>query len=667
MGARSEKQSTLQIARVASALQLAGSAEAEGQAALAAALKALPQSGRDLNNLGVLAHELGNNEAAIAILRQSLAVRPDHAETHCNLAVVLRALDRHEEAVEACQRAVTLDPTLAKAHNIMGWALQKLERTKEAIDAFQKALELDVGFVETSFIANLGTLLADIGRLDEAIALFRFAVQIDPTRTDAACDLGRLLCEKGRPEDALAVYQQALAVAPTPIPALHAITRRRRWDCQWTNLDADEAPLLELLRQATVKTRLEPFPFLATAASAADLLRCAQAWAEGFSVPPGSRFVHSAARRQLRPGERIRIGYLSADYYNHATTILITELIEKHDRTQFEVIGYSTGQDDGSLARKRIIKAFDRFVELNDRTDAEAARAIYQDKVDILVDLKGYTTDARTQILAWRPAPIQVNYLGYPGAMGADFIDYVIGDPIVTPLNDQPHFSETILQLPHCYQPNDRHRQIAERTPSRSQCGLPENGIVLCCFNANYKITPVFFDIWMRLLMAVPGSVLWLIDSGTASQQNLRKEAAARGVDPRRLVFAPKVSVPDHLARHRLADLFLDTLPYNAHTTASDALWAGLPVVTCMGDRFSGRVGASLVIAAGLPQLVTTSLREYEETALRLAQSPAELAAIKRELEQNRMSCALFDIETYTHDLEALFTRMIEDRRARAG
>jgi protein O-GlcNAc transferase len=336
----------------------------------------------------------------------------------------------------------------------------------------------------------------------------------------------------------------------------------------------------------------------------------------------------------------------------------MAELFERHDKSKFEIIAYSHAPDDRSELSRRLRYAFDGFIDIRAMTDAEASSRIKADKIDILVDLKGYTKGARTGITARRPAPIQVSFVGFPGTMGADFIDYIIADPIVLPFDQQPNYSERIVHLPHSYQPNDTKRLIANITPTRAECGLPESGFVFCSFNNSYKITPAFFDIWMRLLNAVPGAVLWLLDANGLVKDNLRREAAARGVDPGRLHFAPRIPSPEHLAHHRLADLFLDTLPYNAHTTASDALWAGLPVLTCAGETFAGRVAASLLHAAGLPELVTDTLAGYEAMGLRLAREPELLQSLRHRLLGNRHSAPVFDIARYTLAYEAALTHM---------
>ena len=372
----------------------------------------------------------------------------------------------------------------------------------------------------------------------------------------------------------------------------------------------------------------------------------------------------SAVTTARRAGGEIRLGYLSADFRDHATAHLTAALFAQHDRSRFEVVGYSLGADDGSAVRRRVVDAFDRFVDLHDLSSAAAAQRIHADGIDVLVDLNGYAQNGRPQILAQRPAPIQVNYLGYPGTMGARFIDYIIVDPVVVPMDQQAFFTERLVHLPDCYQANDSRRAMAEAAPSRAACGLPKHGFVYCCFNNPSKITPTIFALWMRLLLAHPGSVLWLLQSNLLMVSNLRHEAATRGVAPERLVFAPPLPLAEHRARHRQADLMLDTLPYGAHTTMSDALWAGLPAVTCLGDTFAGRVGASLLRAAGLPDLVTTTLADYETLARNLAARPQELAAIGERLTRNRATAPLFDTARFTRHIEAAYGRMCEMRRA---
>jgi predicted O-linked N-acetylglucosamine transferase (SPINDLY family) len=385
-----------------------------------------------------------------------------------------------------------------------------------------------------------------------------------------------------------------------------------------------------------------------------DQLTCAQHWNKPITPSCQAVFEH----QPIVVHERIRLGYLSGDFHQHATAQLMAGLFEHHDRDRFEVLAYSYGPDDRSPMRARLASAFDRFIDIHALSHREAARLIHADKVDILVDLKGYTHHARPAISAHRPAPVQVNYLGYPATMGADFIDYIIVDPFVVPSSQQPFFSERLVYLPGSYQVNDRRREVAKARTSRQDCGLPSEGLVLCSFNNSYKISPVFFDIWMRLLRLVPGSILWLLEPNELVKHNLRSEARKRGVDSGRLIFAPVLSSAEHLGRHRHADLFLDTLPCNAHTTASDALWAGLPVLTCCGSTFAGRVAGSLLMAIGMPELVTGSLEEYERLALALARDPQRLIALRKKLESNRDAGALFDLPKLTENLETAYARM---------
>jgi len=358
------------------------------------------------------------------------------------------------------------------------------------------------------------------------------------------------------------------------------------------------------------------------------------------------------------PGSKIRIGYFSADFHNHATMFLMAQVFERHDRSRFELVAFSFGPDTQDAMRARAVAAFDQFLDVRTRSDEAVAALSRELGIDIAVDLKGYTEHERTGIFALRAAPIQVNYLGYPGTMGAPFIDYLIADPVLIPAEARVQYTEKIAYLPHSYQPNDTHRIIADRVFTREELGLPEKGFVFCCFNSSYKITPQVFDVWVRILQQVPGSVLWLFKEHAATELNLRREAVQRGLDPARLVFAPRMELPEHLARHRQADLFLDTLPYNAHTTASDALWTGLPVLTCMGQSMASRVAASLLHALELPELVTQTEQDYEALAVSLAQTPDKLRTLCTKLQENRLTSPLFDTDMFTRDIERLYTRM---------
>jgi predicted O-linked N-acetylglucosamine transferase (SPINDLY family) len=407
---------------------------------------------------------------------------------------------------------------------------------------------------------------------------------------------------------------------------------------------------------------LAPFDFitLPIATTAARQLQCARDWVTRQRQITLAREPNVSRNRSMDAKRKITVGYVSADFWSHPTAFLTAELFERHDRDRFAVFGYSHGPDDGSPMRRRLVNAFDRFVDLKGVSCLDAARRIFADGVDILVDLKGHTQNGRPRIFAARPAPIQVNYLAYPGTTGAPCMDYILVDDFIVPPDQQRFFTERLVHLPGCYQVNDSRREIAPRVPSRAECGLPADGFVFCCFNNSYKITPEVFEVWMNLLKAVPGSVLWLLAGNRFAPANLRREAAARGVAEDRLVFAPRQPLAEHLARHRLADLFLDCFPVNAHTTASDALWAGCPMVTLAGETFVSRVAGSLLRAVGLAELITTSLEDYEAMALRLARDADMLANVRARLAENRKTSGLFDARQFVRNLERAYVRMWE-------
>jgi hypothetical protein len=361
---------------------------------------------------------------------------------------------------------------------------------------------------------------------------------------------------------------------------------------------------------------------------------------------------------------KIRLAYFSADLHNHATAYLMAELFEKHDRERFELYAFSFGPDKLDDMRVRVMAAFDHFIDIRGMTDQKAAELARELEIDIAIDLKGFTQDGRTDIFAYRTAPIQISYLGYPGTMGASYFEYLVADHTIIPPEAQQYYSEKIIYLPDSYQVNDRQRAISDKVFTKAQLGLPEEGFVFCCFNNNYKILPQTFDIWMRLLQQVEGSVLWLFEANPTAMTNLKKEAQKRGIHPERLVFAKWMPPAEHLARQRLADLFIDTLPYNAHTTASDALWAGLPVLTLIGQSFASRVAASLLNAIGLPELITHSEQEYEQKALELANNSKQLVQIKAKLAANRLTTPLFDTERFRKNLEQAYLEVYERHQA---
>lgn len=609
-----------------------------------------PQSADSHNNLASAYLALGLIDEAIQSCRKALSLRSNFPLAHYNLGVAYQRQRKPQEAIASFQEAIRCHPPFAEAYCNLGLEYMTLGQRENAVAAYRKAIECRPNFPEA--FNNLGQPLSDLQKLEEASEAYRQALALRPSYTEASVNLAHTLRRRGLTEEAVEVCRQALVLNPGNIKAQIEIVNLRRQIADWQDYDADTEKVRALV------SYMEPFVFLSISFSPAEQLACASSWAK--NLPRGAAFSHDRPRK---PG-RLRIGYLSCDFRRHATAYLMAELFERHDREKLEVYAYSYGYEDGSDIRQRLIRSFDHFVDIQMASHEAAAQRIYEDQIDILIDLKGYTGDARTEILVNRPAPIQVNYVGYPGTMGADFIDYIVADSFVAPMEQAPYYSEKIVHLPYCYQPNDSKRVIASTQHTRQMHGLPDNAFVFCSFNGAYKITPSVFDVWMRLLKAIPNSVLWLLKTADNAETNLRNHALARGVDAGRLYFAQPLDLPEHLARHRLADLFLDTLPINAHTTASDSLWAGLPLVTLAGDVFVGRVAGSTLRAVGLPEMITYSLAEYEARALDLATNPAKLAEIRQKLINNLPTAPLFDSLRYTKHLEAAYLRMAEIRSA---
>jgi predicted O-linked N-acetylglucosamine transferase (SPINDLY family) len=599
-----------------------------------------------LVNLGNLLARQGRREEALAQYDQALAARPDFLEGLFNRASLLLELKRPDGALEGFERVVALRPDLAPAWNNRGSALLALRRTEEALASFERVLALNPAHANA--LTNRAIALWELRRLDEALAAADKALAAQPGHAEALYARANILRDLGRMAEALAGYEQVMQGQPAHLHALSGAAQVALALCDWVKTDA-LAPRLKD-NAANGPALVQPFVLLGYADDPALQRRCAENYIRR-TVPP-----RSALATQGYKHDRIRLAYLSADFHQHPTAQLLAELFERHDRARFEVAAVSFGPDDGSAMRARLEKAFDHFEDARGRSDTEVAQWLRARETDIAVDLNGHTHGARPGIFAHRPAPVQVNYLVYPGTSGAPFMDFILADRIVLPIDQQPFVSEKIIHLPDCYQANDATR-VLPPPPSRAEAGLPENGFVFCCFNNGWKITRPVFDVWMRLLNQVKGSVLWLLDGPHAV--NLRREAEVRGIDPARLVFAPKLPPDAHLARHQLADLFLDTLPYGAHTSCSDALYAGLPVVTCYGKSFPGRVGASLLKAVDLFELVTIRLGDYEARALELAQNPALLQATREKLARNRRTTPLYDSDRFRAAIEAAYQQML--------
>ena len=603
-------------------------------------------------NRGAVLRALGDRGAAIDCYERALALRPDYAEAHYDLGVILQENGRTEEALSSYARALAIQPGYAAAAYNQGVALQGLQRLEEALRSYTAAIKIQPAFAEA--YNNRGNTLSELGQLEPALQDFARALQINPRLAEAHVNSGHALSTLGNPVEAQASYARALAITPGWPWLRGAAVYARLQACAWTDLE----PELAGLRTAIAAGDQAVAPFITLAFSDSPTLLRQSVGIAGREYAQPAIDLPAAQRRPRR--QRIRLGYFSADFHAHATANLLAGVIESHDRGRFEVIGLSFGPDRRDAARERLERAFDRFVDVSRQTDREVAQLSRDLEIDIALDLKGFTRHARPGIFALRAAPIQVNYLGFPGTMGADFMDYIIADRVIIADEDRRNYSEKIAYLPHSYQANDRQRAIALEAATRASHGLPSEGFVFCCFNSPYKINPPIFDQWMRILQRVEGSVLWLLVDNPEVAANLRREAERRGISGARLVMAAPLALPEHLARHRAADLFLDTHPCGAHTTASDALWAGLPLLTRRGASFASRVAASLLHAIELPELVTSTTQDYEDAAVALAIDSARLAGIRERLDFNRLRTPLFDTERYTRDLERLYEAMYD-------
>jgi predicted O-linked N-acetylglucosamine transferase (SPINDLY family) len=602
-------------------------------------------------NLGNVLKDAGRPTEAMAAYRRALEIDPSYGEIHNNLGYLLHSSGRIDEATRHYRNAILLRPANYRAHYNLGNALHASGKNEDAVAAFREAARLNPDF--TNAWDHLGTVLQRLGRPAEAESAFRRWTELYPGSADAFHALGLELQRQNRLDEAFAAFQRALALRSEFLPAMASALWLAQRMCDWPAVARYEETVLQ--RAADDPHAVSPFQLMSLPrVTRAALLTHARALSA--TIAPKEPMRHDPARFDER--SRLRLGYLSSDFHGHPVAYLVAEIFELHDRERFEVFLFSYGPDDGSAVRRRLESGCDRFVDLAALSDDAAAQRIRDEGVQILVDLKGYTADDRPGIAAMRPAPVQVNWLGFPGTMGAGWIDYLIADPIIVPPEHDRDYAEHVVRLPHCYQPNDRRRPSGIAGLTRAACGLPDTGFVFCCFNQSYKLEPTLFAVWMRLLHGVPGSVLWLLEENRWAKVNVAGEAERRGMARERIVFAPVRPLAEHLSRYALADLVLDTFPYTSHTTGSDALWAGCPMVTMMGETFAARVAASLLVNVGLEQLIAKSPADYEALALGLAREPSRLEELRRHLRRRRDALPLFDSPRFTRDIESAYRSM---------
>jgi protein O-GlcNAc transferase len=625
------------------------------------ALELKPDFAEAYNNMGNVLKDQGKIDEAISCYQKALELGPDDAEVYYNMGIVFQVQSKIDEAISCYQKALELRPDFAEAYNNMGNVLKDHGKIDEAISCYQKALELRPGDVEA--YNHMGNVFQDQSKFDQAISCYKKALQLKPDYAEASYNMGVVFQRQHKLNESISCYRKAIQLKPDYAKAYANLVRQIEMTCAWQKLQGLTEKIDDMTKKALDnRTKPAEHPFI-NVTRYADLSRnfaIAKSWSSDITRRVSSLKIHFSFDDKRSCKTRIAVGYLSNDFQNHATAHLMLSLFGLHNRDEFDIFCYSYGQDDESYYRKRIRRDCDKFVDLRDLRDADAARCIYEDQVDILIDLKAYAGDNRLAICALRPAPIQVSYLGFPGTTGAEFFDYIITDKIVTPKDHACYFSENFVYLPHCYQVNDYGQSISNKDWKKVRFGLPEAGFVFCSFNQAYKIDRVIFEAWMQILRQVPESILWLQPGNETAERNLRREAEERGVGPERLIFGEWLPKDEHLARIGLADLALDTRICNGHTTTSDALWAGVPVITLQGGHFASRVSSSILTAVGLPELITHTLEEYESLAVRLSRNRDELHSIRQRLAKNRLTEPLFDTPRFAKNLEKAYKKMWE-------
>ena len=588
-------------------------------------------------------YQSGNLNETIKLALSLTKNFPNHSFAWKALALSYEKTGKILKSLDANQKAKEINPLDAEIHNNLGNVLKKLEKFDEAQNSYRQAILLKQNFTEAYY--NLGNLLKELSRFDEAEKNYNQAIKFRPNFAEAFNNLAYLLNKLGRFDESIINFKKSLKINPELVTAEAEILFLEATigdHSNFKNLDKESSRL-------GISTKsVEPFPGLSWVDNPSQQLqRSINYVAEKFKRDP----INLPIKPKVHP-KRIKIGYISGDFYNFPTMHLLAGMLEAHNRERFEIYAFSYALRQNDKMRQRIKLGVDHFIDVNDLSSNEIAKLIQNNNIDISIDLNGYTSKSRSEIFQYRMSPIQINYLGYPSTMGANFMDYIIADPVTIPDENRDFYSEKIIYMPHTYQANDDKRKIAKTNSKRVDFNLPDKGFVFCCFNQIYKISPKEFNIWMRLLRNVNNSVLWLIKSNKWVEQNFSKEAKRQGIDPSRIIFAEKLSHSEHLARHKHADLFIDTFNYNAHTTASDALWGGLPIVTKQGKQFTARVTSSLLTACGLPELITKNEKEYEELIYELATNPKKLKTISLKLSENKKNKPLFNTKQYTNNFE---------------
>ena len=653
----------------------------EGQQKYLEILKLDPVNTKALSNLASIAMHHGNLDKAIALFKKSLAIQSDQPIPYYNYGMALQKakqleqaltaydvairlnpsfvqaynnrglthseLKLHEDALADFNQAIQINPEYAEAYNNRGLTHSELKRHEEAMIDYNRAIQLNLNYAEA--YNNRAITLSELKRHEEAMTDCNQAIQLNPNYAEAFNNRALTYSKLNRHEEAMIDYNRAFQLNPEIDYLLGLLLREKMKLCHWDDLDY----LINKLKNGVENQQKCTSPFIL-----GSLIDNPKLHKKNTEIYIKENFPLGAILPKIeknKKNKKIKIGYLSADFHNHATMHLMAEIFEHHDKSQFELIALSFGPETKDIWRERAKSCFNQFIDVSNKSDIEIALLSRELAIDIAVDLKGFTRDSRTDIFAHRAAPIQVNYLGFPGTMGADYIDYIIADGVIIPEENKHYYSEKIIYLPHSYQANMRNRSMSDKTFTRKEMGLPDDSFVFCSFNNNYKITPATFDCWMRILQTVENSVLWLFQTNETAINNLKKEAESRGVNSDRLVFASRLPVEEHFKRIQLADLFLDTSPYNAHTTASDALRVGLPILTLIGSAFASRVAASLLKTVNLTELIATNPNEYESIAINIAKNPQKLQQLKSKLKDNVTTSTLYNSSLFTQHIEQAF------------
>ena len=604
------------------------------------------------NNLGVIFKELNQKDAARKSLERAVAIKPDFVEAHNNLGNILKELDQLNASVKCYEQAVALKPDYADAHYNLGGAFKDLDQLEAAVKSYERSLAIHPEYADAHY--NLGGVFKDLGQLEAAVKSYKKVIVLKPDYAEAYNNLGSALKELGQLDTAIKYYDRAMELKSDIYFTFGESLHTKMQLCIWDDLSSQLDELTNKINNS--EKVINPFPLLA-------LIDDPELHMKTAKILVNEKFPQSHVLSKIErypKHKKIRIGYFSGDFHNHATMHLMAELFECHDKLFFELIAISFGPNKQDQWRQRAFLSFDKFVDVRLKSDREISLLARKMEIDIAIDLKGFTRNCRPKIFAEGCAPIQVSYLGYPSTMASNYMDYLIADSTLIPEEKKHHYLEKIVYMPNSYQVNVSNRSISKTSLSRHELGLPSKGFVFCCFNNTYKITPSTFIGWMRILKAVEGSVLWLFENNNNTTENLKKEAMKFGINEDRFVFATHMPVEEHLSRIKQADLFIDTLPYNAHTTASDALRMGLPVLTCVGNSFASRVAASLLNAVNLPELITTTQEQYESLAIQLATHPEKLKIIKDKLVNNLPTAPLYDTPLFTQQLESAYLTMYE-------